>query len=116
LQHFAFSPFLDTLTFHTFPILFHLFLPPPSLFYIRHYFRDLSYNKEHTPMADFLLEENPMLARQLALEAEMVSRGTARFRKKVESARADGLESTTHYGSYLVRRAIKPVPRGKSTA
>ena len=51
------------------------------------------------------------LARQSALEAEMVSRGVNALKKQINDARADGLEATTPYGSILVRRAIAPVAK-----
>lgn len=56
--------------------------------------------------------EHPNFDRQTALEAEMVSRGQDLFRKETAQAKADGLEATTAHGSYLVRKAIKPVADG----
>lgn len=53
-----------------------------------------------------------MVARQAALEAEMVSRGINLSRKQIGDAKAKGQESATPYGSYLVRRAIAPVAQG----
>ena len=55
---------------------------------------------------------NPIMERQLALEAEMAARGADAFRKACADARTDGKESTTVYGSQLIRRAIKPVENG----
>lgn len=50
-----------------------------------------------------------LMDRQIELEDEMASRGADAFRKLVADAKADGRESTTPYGSTLVRRAIAPV-------
>lgn len=55
---------------------------------------------------------HPLFERQMALEAEMVSRGSDVFRKRLADAKADNLESTTPHGSHLLRSAIKPVADG----
>lgn len=55
---------------------------------------------------------DPLMNRQLALESEMAARGADAFRKVCADAKADGNESTTTYGSQLIRRAIKPVADG----
>lgn len=61
-------------------------------------------------MYDFT--DHPLFERQVALEAEMVSRGAGAFRRKITDAKANGMESATPSGSYLVRRAVKPVADG----
>lgn len=53
--------------------------------------------------------------RQAALEAEMTARGVDVLAKQITDAQTAGLESTTPYGSHLVRRAIKPVADGIRT-
>ena len=53
--------------------------------------------------------EQSLFDRQVALEAEMVSRGTNLFKKKVSDAKVGGKESTTAYGSFLTKKAIAPV-------
>ena len=52
---------------------------------------------------------HPLFDRQMALEEEMVSRGMNTFRKKIADAKAAGRENATPGGSYLVKKAVRPV-------
>ena len=52
---------------------------------------------------------HPLFERQIALEAEMAARGIDAFKKEIHDAKANHQEANTSYGSYLVRRAIKPL-------
>jgi DNA-directed RNA polymerase len=63
-------------------------------------------------MQDQDFTEHPLFERQVALEAEMVSRGAEVFKRQEADAKARQLESATRGGAYLVRRAIKPVADG----
>ena len=53
--------------------------------------------------------DHPNFERQIALEAEMISRGTLAYRKATADAKANGIEAATPSGSHLIKRAIKPV-------
>lgn len=52
---------------------------------------------------------NPLMARQLSIEADMISLGRDRYHRQIQDARAHGRESNTDYGIQLLRSVVVPL-------